>query len=167
MGQRARQKSKGRKQRKALAAPESLAGKAIQQLKERLEVTEPIIEGPLGPKKLADVIYDYAEPLFEGVFELEDIQNALRFGVVLWNLSFLPEEQRNNFLCNQTTIIEAEQLEKFAELVHLMVERRRSFFTDYPYLVTDYEIVGKDSSVDFAVKYAPLDDAVTPSAIGY
>ncbi len=54
------------------------------------------IEYPLKyfyPKKLSEVILEYAEPLIDAAYEKKEEENAIRLGVTLWNASLLPKQE--------------------------------------------------------------------------
>lgn len=106
---------------------------------------------------LSEVIAEYAEPLLEGQDTEEEIRNAFDIAVLLWNLSFLPREERQQILDRPA----ARGTEPGAELmpaIEFMIERRRREFSCCNRLVLAHELFQVGDDLRFEVLSTPIDE---------
>lgn len=99
------------------------------------------------PRKMSEVILDFAEPLLDALDDDELFENAINCAVACWNLSFLPEKkQQRQVQAIVNELGKSDQLTRFEfeDCVRMLLERKRILFADEKRIVVNYKIVEEE-----------------------
>ncbi len=101
-----------------------------------------------GKQKLSSLLLDYASPLLDMIGDSkEDIEGAIAMASVCWNIGNYPEELshefEDGFISNMLDdLAPPEELEEELSLfLSVMIEGRRTIFSEDPRYVMDYEVL--------------------------
>ena len=95
-------------------------------------------------RKMSEVILDFAEPLLKNFDDDEDFESVIAFATICWNLSFLPEQQRQaqlNAMVDKLSKSDALLRIEMEDCAKMLLERKRAFFANNRRMVVDYEVV--------------------------
>jgi hypothetical protein len=92
-------------------------------------------------EKMSDVILQFAEPLKDeyGIVP----PNMLRFAILVWNASVLPENERQELIKDIHKILpdaDDEMQEILESIVDMLLERKERYFSDNKRFIVDYNI---------------------------
>ena len=98
--------------------------------------------------KLSAILLDYASPLLEMMGDdSEDIENAIAMATVCWNIGNYPDEisheMQDAFISNMLDDLSPPQEvgEELSAFMSIMIDGRRTIFSEDPRFVMDYEIL--------------------------
>ena len=105
-------------------------------------------DGDGGKQKLSSLLLDYASPLLDMIGDSkEDIEGAIAMASVCWNIGNYPEklshEFEDDFISSMLDdLTPPEELEEELFLfLSIMIEGRRTIFSEDPRYVMDYEVL--------------------------
>ena len=100
------------------------------------------------PKKMSQVLLDFARPLLDTVDD-DGFKNVIIFAALCWNISFLPEQKQNKELqsvldeLSKSNPLMRPELEAWAKA---LLRRKKAFFTDERRMVVNYKVVETEDS---------------------
>ena len=99
------------------------------------------------PRKMSEVILDFAEPLLDALDDDELFEKAISCAVACWNLSFLPEKKQKKLILSMVNELDKSVLltrHEFEDCVRMLLERKRVLFADEKKIVVNYKIVEEE-----------------------
>jgi len=94
-------------------------------------------------RKMSEVILDFAEPLLESLDD-EKFESAIAFAAICWNLSFLPEQERQaqlNAMVDKLSKFDALLRIEMEDCAEILFERKRVLFANDKRIVVNYKVV--------------------------
>src|SRR5262249_3308537 len=107
-----------------------------------------VIVNPAGTEKMSEVILRFAEPLKD---EYGMVPKAmLEIAIILWNASFMPSDMQRKAIEDVVNVFPQENIEARREmflLAHMLLERKKQYFSQNKRLIMDYHITESAHSI--------------------
>jgi len=121
-------------------------------IKKMQEAGKKIVVDPKGMEKMSEVIENFAEPLLEDCENDKDIKKIIKFAILVWNLTLIPDDdkQKNeiqNFVDTLSTSNDANEIRHFKHYTNLLVTRKRKMFSHIKRAIIDYQFSGSGSNL--------------------
>lgn len=129
--------------------------RTIEESKKRLikrskkESAEPddqiILESPKN-EKMADIIFEFAQPLLKGASSIKDEKTAIGLAITGWNIALLPENLQADHIKEITQSLNASTGSDYfsddaPKIFNFLVARKKSLFPKINRLVLDFELL--------------------------
>ena len=102
------------------------------------------MKSPAGFEKMSDMLSEYAEPFFDGADTFEEQKKSIAFAGLVWNLSLMPETERESaFLEGPISELPTE----VRPFIEKMVRRKHDLFPDVNRIIVDYELTQTGSGL--------------------
>ena len=100
--------------------------------------------------KMSEVILDFAEPLLNAIdYNDELFEEVIRFAVICWNASFLPEKEQKQIFCSMVDgMAKSDVLLRLSvrDDIRMLLERKKAFFADDKRMLLEYKVVEEKGS---------------------
>ncbi|HUU19492.1 MAG TPA: hypothetical protein VMW72_20250 [Sedimentisphaerales bacterium] len=100
--------------------------------------------------KMSEVILDFAEPLLNAIdYNDELFEEVIRFAVICWNASFLPEKEQKQIFCSMVDgMAKSDVLLRLSVQndIRLLLERKKAFFADDKRMLIEFEVIKEKGS---------------------
>jgi hypothetical protein len=111
-----------------------------------------VIVNPAGTEKMSEVILRFAEPLKDddGIVSKVMIEMA----IIIWNASFMPQDMQRKALEDIINVLPRDASEARHEMlliVHMLLERKKQYFSNNKRLIMDYHITESAHSIHLDV----------------
>jgi len=111
-----------------------------------------VIVNPAGTEKMSEVILRFAEPLQDddGMMPKAMIDIA----IIIWNASFMPQDMQRKALEDIIDVLPRDASEARREMllmVHMLLERKKQYFSHNKRLIVDYHITESARSIHLDV----------------
>ena len=107
--------------------------------------------------KLSQVIMEFVEPLSERIDDIVITKRIIEFGIIIWNLSFLPIGERaeqKNLIMKSFSMIEDEQDDDgFNEIYDYLIFRKDTLYKNDRRFVVNYKIDDREDNSHLSVGY--------------
>ncbi|SPF56381.1 hypothetical protein SBF1_9030001 [Candidatus Desulfosporosinus infrequens] len=107
--------------------------------------------------KLSQVIMEFVEPLSERIDDIVITKRIIEFGILIWNLLFLPIEERaeqKNSIMKSFSIIEDDQDDYgFNEIYDYLIFRKDTLYKNDRRFVVNYKIDDREDNSNVSVGY--------------
>ncbi len=115
-----------------------------------------VLKDPAGLEKMSEVIEEFAGPLLEHCSRMDQRRGAIGLAVTAWNLSLLPDEEREKELSQHILPKTGPEMK---DILTTMVKRKQALYRDIQRLILDYEITdkGKDALRLTVISAVPRD----------
>ena len=97
----------------------------------------------IAQNKLSEAIFDYAEPLMNGVTEEDDISTAISMSIMFWNASLMGKEKAVEELdefVNQIKEKPEGYRREFYSVFNMMYDRKQMYFKSDNRFIVDYSL---------------------------
>ena len=111
-----------------------------------------VIVNPAGTEKMSEVILRFAAP-----FKDEDglVSKAMiEMAIIIWNASFMPQDMQRKALADIINVLPSDASEARHEMllaVHMLLERKRQYFSHNKRVIVDYHITESAHSIHLDV----------------
>lgn len=105
-------------------------------------------EAPNSPRKLSEVLLEFAQPLLDTVGD-DAFENVISFAAICWNISFFPEPKqprRLKRIIKQLSKSDRHMRCELSAWAKALVERKKTFFAHDKRMIFDYEVVEEQDS---------------------
>jgi hypothetical protein len=100
--------------------------------------------------KMSEVILDFAEPLLNTIDDDDELfEEVIRFAVICWNASFLPEKEQKQILCSMVDgMAKSDVLLRLSvrDDIRMLLERKKAFFADDKRMLIEFEVIKEKGS---------------------
>lgn len=112
-------------------------------------------ESGLHKHSVSALVIEFGQDIIDMCYTKDDYLKFIPFIVVCWNLGNFNNEQRDKIDLKMLKIMDQVQIE---EMMEFLIERKRSHYNEYKYLITDYEIIFEEGNPRLMVTSANLND---------
>jgi hypothetical protein len=106
---------------------------------------------PKGLERMSDVIETFAEPLLRDCRSDNEIKKAIKFAIIVWNLTLLPENKQDNKIEELVKALspsgKIDEITQTRYFINLLITRKRKKFPDIKRTVIDYQFSGAGSTL--------------------
>jgi hypothetical protein len=110
-----------------------------------------IVVEPSGAVKMSDVITTFSAPLLEGCNTDDDVKNAIRFSIIIWNAAIIPEPERKeliDIIIKKTSIPDhPDYIEAVKPYIDMLIKRKEEMFPDIDRAIIDCQFSGSGSKL--------------------
>jgi len=107
--------------------------------------------------KLSEVIMEFVEPLSERINDIVVTKRIIEFGILIWNLSFLPleerEEQKKSIMKSFSIKEDDQDDDGFNEIYDYLIFRKDALFKNDKRFVVNYKIDDREDNSHLSVGY--------------
>lgn len=107
--------------------------------------------------KLSEVIMEFVEPLSERINDIVVTKRIIEFGILIWNLSFLPleerEEQKKSIMKSFSIKEDDQDDDGFNEIYDYLIFRKDTLFKNDKRFVVNYKIDDREDNSHLSVGY--------------
>lgn len=149
-------KNNNKKQYLKLKKQKSIIEKGRAQLTKKIEAygATPVID-PEGAVKMSEVIKEFAEPLLKDCNSDEEIKNATRFAILVWNASLLPLNDRGvvteKLITQLTNSDHPDNKNTVKFFIDMLMKRKEKMFPDIKRAILDCQFSGAGFNLRFDV----------------
>ena len=111
-----------------------------------------VIVNPAGTEKMSEVILRFAEPLQDEDGLVSKVM--IEMAIIIWNASFMPQDMQRKALADIINVLPSDASEARHEMllaVHMLLERKRQYFSHNKRLIVDYHITESAHSIHLDV----------------
>ncbi len=101
-----------------------------------------------GKIKYSKIISAFAKPLTDSTRDIETISNIFGLAITVWNIECMPAESREDELMNMKKMLKPNVFDKNIELLS---KRKQLYFSEYKFIVTNYNVTDKGDDFNIAV----------------
>ena len=105
------------------------------------------VRNPDGELKMSEVLLDFVEPLMEFNKDDNSFKKIIILSILVWNLCLNPEDEQEKLkkeIINSMVDEDPETCDTIAQIVEMLMERKRTEFADIKRSIIDYEIVNTE-----------------------
>ena len=111
-----------------------------------------VMVNPAGTAKMSEVILRFAEPFkdHDGLVPRAMIEIA----VIMWNASFMPSDMQRKAVEDIVNVFprdDSEARREMLQTVHMLVERKKQYFSDNQRMIMDYHITESAHGINLDV----------------
>lgn len=114
-----------------------------------------VVVEPGGAVRMSEVLQDFAEPLLRESGTDAEVKDAIKFSILVWNVSLFPAPERENMvemLIKQVSNPDQpEHTESVKYYVNMLLKRKEEMFPDINRAVIDCQFSGSGSKLRFDV----------------
>jgi len=108
--------------------------------------------------KLSEVIMEFVAPLTEGINNIVATKRIIEFGIIIWNTSFLPieerQEQKNSIMENLRVKEDGKDDDGFFnEIYNFLIFRKDTLFKNDKRFIINYKINDRENNSHLTVGY--------------
>ena len=116
-----------------------------------------ILTGPIGKRKLSEVIIEFAGPVFEDARDRNEAHGAIMLAMLAWNLGIAGRKASS---LPKKDLLKACGGDRFSTgiakgLIDMLVDRKHEFYADDDRFVLEHELTGGPGNWYLQVLYSP------------
>jgi hypothetical protein len=107
------------------------------------------------PRKLSEVLLEFAKPLTVTTRTEEDFRVAVELAILAWNLSFLPADERSTFLKKSIPALSGDKDLPFEveQWIQMLLTRKQTLFPADRRFVGEHVLTGGPDDATLIVAY--------------
>ena len=120
-------------------------------IKKMQEAGKKVIVDPKGMEKMSEVIENFAESILVGCTNDKDIKNTIKFAILVWNLTILPEDEQKKIFQDLVETLSSpnniDEINNSKHYINSLINRKRKLFPHIKRAVIDYQFSGSGSNL--------------------
>lgn len=110
-----------------------------------------IVVEPSGAVKMSDVIQDFAEPLLMESVTDDEVKDATKFSILVWNASLAPLPERENLIETLTKQLsysdDPDHYESVKSNIDMLLKRKEEMFPNVNRIILDCQFSGSGKNL--------------------
>ena len=104
-----------------------------------------------GKTKMSVVFKEFVKPYMELAHDEEGYNKLFTVAMVAWNASLLSDDQRIELIESCSTSLEPSLKDEFKNIIQMMIERKKLYFSKYKRQILDYQITDQGDDIHLSV----------------